>query len=273
MGSLSTTGAIVPHQLAAAFTRLRAEAPLVQCLTNVVVAGFTANVLLAAGAAPAMIDNPQEAGEFARVAGGVLLNLGTPQDSTVAAMRLAAEAAREAHRPWVLDPVAVGAVRWRTEIAHELLDHGPAIVRGNASEIAALTGGAGGKGVESVATPDEVADSAVSLAQRTEAVIAVSGSTDFLTDGSRAVRIANGHPWLTKVTGSGCALGALMAAFAAVEDDPLLAAGAATALFTVAADRAAAVSAGPGSFAVHLLDQLESIQPDDVAHTAHLENS
>jgi hydroxyethylthiazole kinase len=51
----------------------------VQCLTNAVVTNFTANVLLAIGAAPAMVDIPEEASQLAPVASGVLINLGTPQ--------------------------------------------------------------------------------------------------------------------------------------------------------------------------------------------------
>ncbi|WP_460490659.1 hydroxyethylthiazole kinase, partial [Corynebacterium nasicanis] len=55
---------------------LRAAAPLVQCLTNSVAMPLSANVLLAAGASPAMIDTPEEAGDFAALASGVLLNVG-----------------------------------------------------------------------------------------------------------------------------------------------------------------------------------------------------
>src|SRR5690606_4261563 len=117
--------------------------------------------------------------------------------------------------PWVLDPVAAGAVPWRTSIALELLGaHHPAVVRGNGSEILALAGGQGGKGVESTAAADQAVDAAVMLARTHACVVAVSGAVDQITDGQRLVRIANGHPLLTRVTGAGCALGALMAAFA-----------------------------------------------------------
>ena len=99
-----------PHDLADALTALRDKPPLVQCLTNIVVAEWTANVLLAVGAAPAMVDNPQEAGRFATLAGGVLVNLGTPYDDTARAMHLAVAGAKLMKTPWVLDPVAVGAL-------------------------------------------------------------------------------------------------------------------------------------------------------------------
>ena len=98
----------------------------------------------------------------------------------------------------------------------------------------------------------------------------MSGPVDHLTDGERVVRVGNGHPWLTRVTGVGCALGALMAAFAAVVDDPLLAATAATATLTVAAEGAAATSRGPGSFAVALLDELAALAPAVLATPVRL---
>lgn len=265
MSIVSPTPSVTPQDLADALSVLRERPPLVQCLTNIVVAGWTANVLLAIGAAPAMVDNPHEAGEFAAIAGGVLINLGTPYDDTAHAMHLAVAGAKPAGTPWVLDPVAVGALGWRTSLAQQLLREGrPTIIRGNASEILALAGGTGGRGVESVDSPEAAADVARDLAEQEQSVIAVSGPVDHITDGERMVRLSNGHPWLTQVTGVGCALGALMAAFAAVVPDALVAAAAATATLTVAADSAAKQSRGPGSFAVALLDELALIEPAEL---------
>jgi hydroxyethylthiazole kinase len=267
---MAAATAIRGQDCADALAALREKAPLVQCLTNIVVAQWTANVLLAIGAAPAMVDNPEEAGPFAAIAGGVLINLGTPYADTVAAMELAVTSATAAGTPWVLDPVAAGALAWRTEIARNLLSQGPTVLRGNASEVMALTGGAGGKGVESVETPEAALSAAKQLAAEHRTVVAVSGPVDHLTDGVRVVKISNGHPLLTRVTGVGCALGAMMAGFAAVVDDPLLAAVAATAALTVCGDRAAFDVAGPGSFAVGLLDKLASLTPSDLAANVRL---
>jgi hydroxyethylthiazole kinase len=268
---MNATSAVSPQDLADALTVLRERSPLVQCLTNIVVAGWTANVLLAVGAAPAMVDNPHEAGEFAAIAGGMLVNLGTPYNDTAHAMHLAVAEAKVARTPWVLDPVAAGALAWRTSLAQQLLREArPAIVRGNASEILALAGGAGGRGVESVDSPEAAAQVAMLLAGEQQSVIAVSGPTDHITDGTRMVRLSNGHPWLTQVTGGGCALGAMMAAFAAVVPDALVAAAAATAVLTVAADSAAEQSRGPGSFAVALLDELALIEPADLAQRVRM---
>src|ERR1700710_2962319 len=126
--------------LRAASTALREGAPLVHCLPNTVVQTITANALLAIGAAPAMVDEPAEAGEFAAVASAVLINVGTVHQRTAEAMRIAARAANEAGTPWVLDPVAVGGLTFRTELAADLLEHRPIVVRGKASEVLALAG-------------------------------------------------------------------------------------------------------------------------------------
>jgi len=255
-----------------ALATLRERSPLVQCLTNIVVAQWTANLLLATGAAPAMVDNPEESGVFAGIASGVLVNVGTPYGETAAAMEQAVAAAGRAGTPWVLDPVAAGPLLgWRTGIALSLLSvAAPAVVRGNASEVMALAGGAGGKGVDSLDTPEAALDAARGLAGSHGTVVAVSGPVDHLTDGERLVTVANGHEWLTRVTGVGCALGALMAAFAGCVEDPLLAATAATATLTVAADEAAARTAGPGSFAVALLDELAALTPDALTERVRL---
>ncbi|MEU6003491.1 hydroxyethylthiazole kinase [Streptomyces sp. NPDC047197] len=250
---------------------LRTSAPLVHCLTNVVVSQFTANVLLAAGAAPAMVHSAEEAGALARVAGGVLVNLGTMTSVTAAAMRVAVTEAAGAGRPWVLDPVAVGPLPWRTELARELLESAPpAVVRGNASEILALDGGTGGRGVDSTDAPEAALAAAGALARRYGCAVAVSGPEDVLTDGTRVVRLANGHPLLTLVTGTGCSLGALVAACTAVTGDALLAATAATGLLTVAAEDAATRSAGPGTFAVALIDALYELSPERLTEALHL---
>jgi len=268
---VTSSGPVTADRIAASLQALRARTPLVQCITNVVVTQWTANVLLAAGAAPAMVDNPHEAGPFARIAGGVLVNVGTPYDDTAAAMREAVGACADAGTPWVLDPVAAGGLAWRTQLAQDLVElHAPTVIRGNASEVLALAGGLGGRGVEAVDTPEAAAGTASALAAKYGTVVAVSGPVDHLTDGTRLVRIANGHPWMTLVTGVGCALGALVAGFAAVDDDALVAASAATALLTIAAEQAAAATSGPGSFAVALLDRLHLLTPADLADRVRL---
>ena len=255
---------------AEALRELRRTSPLVHCITNTVVTNFTANALLAAGASPAMVDDPQESGVLAGVAGALLINLGTVTAAQAAGMDVAISAATAAGVPWVLDPVAIGALPLRTELARSWATRTPAVIRGNASEIGALAGGLGGRGVDSTASPEEVADVATELADRLHTVIAVSGPVDLITDGRRTVRVDSGTPLLTKVTGVGCALGALIGAGIAAAGDPLVGAVTATALVCVAGELAAKESAGPGSFAVALLDRLADVDPDTVVGRAGL---
>ena len=258
------SGDLIAHS-ARLLDSLRERAPLVQNITNAVATNFTANVLLAIGASPAMVDIPTEAEHFARIASGVLINLGTPHEEARKAMPGTASAAREAATPWVLDPVAVGTLPVRTSLARELVALRPTIVRGNASEILSLAGlGEGGRGVESTDSPEGALAAARSLARDHGAVVAVSGPTDVITDGRRVVRLQHGHPFLTKVTGAGCALGSVMAAFASLDGDPLVAAVSASAVYTIAAELAAEKSTGPGSFATEFLDELANIDADTI---------
>lgn len=255
---------------------LRESPPLTHCITNTVVAGFTANVLLALGAAPAMVDIVDEAGLFAGVASGTLINLGTPTPEHRAASLEAVAGANAAGTPWVLDPVAIGALPVRTALAHDLVASRPTAIRGNASEILALAGfSSGGRGVDATDTTDAASDAALALAARHGSVVAVSGPVDLITDGHRIVRIANGDELLTRVTGGGCALGAVMAAFLGTArtagTDPLTAVASANLVYTVAAEQAAARASGPGSFAVELLDALASVGPRDIADAARVE--
>jgi hydroxyethylthiazole kinase len=252
--------------LRAAREALRTTAPLVHCLTNTVVQTLTANALLAAGAAPAMVDAPEEAGDFAAIASAVLVNVGTLNARTAEAMRLAARSAGAAGVPWVLDPVAVGGLAFRTALAAELVGLRPTVIRGNASEVLALAGAAGGgRGVDSTAAVDDAAAAAADLAGRTGGVVAVSGEVDLLTDGRRTVRVAGGSPLLTRTTGAGCALGALVAAYVAVTDDPLTGAVAAHAHVGLAAEIAADLADGPGTFAPAWLDALDAVDGDSLA--------
>jgi hydroxyethylthiazole kinase len=252
-------------QVISAHAALRRRKPLVQCLTNTVSANFVANALLAAGASPAMVDNTQEAALFAGIADAVLVNLGTPTDAQVASMELAAEAAEAAGKPWVLDPIAAGALPWRGGVALQLLRYHPAVIRGNASEIIGLAGlGGGARGVDSSADPADAVPAAVELLQHATAVSA-SGVVDHVvgrvgeTGQSVLIRIAGGSALLPRVTATGCALGALVAAYASVAPDALTGLVAAHVHFAVAGEIAELAASRPGSFAPAFLDALDAV--------------
>lgn len=253
---------------------LRARKPLVQAITNAVSSNFVANVLLAAGAAPAMVDNPEEAALFATIADATLCNLGTPTTAQVTSMGLATEAAFKAGKPWVLDPVGAGGLPWRGGVAARLLNNRPTLVRGNASEIIGLAGlGGGARGVDSSADPTDAVGPAVDLLAHAAAVSA-SGAVDHLVgtlDGRAVlVRISGGSALMPRVTATGCGLGALAAAYAAVSEMPLIALVAAHVHYKVAAEHAAAEARGPGSFAVAFLDALAAVDADNLRAEAKI---
>jgi hydroxyethylthiazole kinase len=262
------------HRTAELLEAVRARSPLVQCITNTVVQNVTANVLLALGASPAMVDVPTEAGPFARVADALLVNTGTPHAEPRVAALEAARAARDTGTPWVLDPVAVGSLPVRTALARDLLGLHPTVLRGNASEVLALLGdSAGGRGVDStVGTEDARLASVQASTGRLVAAVAVSGPVDLLVaPGTGVVRVANGTDLLTRITGGGCALGAVVAAFTSVApDDAGAAAVAATAVHTIAAELAAREAGGPGTFQPLFLDRLASLTPEDVVREARI---
>lgn len=257
--------------LDAALDSLRAAAPLVHNITNYVVMNTTANALLAIGASPAMVHAEDEVADFAPIAAALVINIGTLSAPWLRAMEAAASAANAAGVPWILDPVAAGATPFRREACRRLLTLGPAVIRGNASEIIAVAGAASaGKGVDSTEGSDAAIAAARGLATATGAVVAVTGKVDYVTDGTRLVAISNGDAMLTRVTGTGCTATALIGAFLGTKLAPLDAAVAGLAALGVAAESAARTSTGPGSFQVALYDALYNLDGPALAAGARL---
>ena len=245
---------------------LRTSRPLVQCITNFVAMDVSANVLLALGASPAMVHAPEESAEFVTRADALLCNIGTLSPAWLESMEVAGTAAHAHGKPWVLDPVGAGATRLRDTAVQRLLRHRPAVVRGNASEImavaraAGLTAGAAApKGVDSANTTQEAADLARRLARQTFGIVAATGEIDFVTDGERDLRLANGVPLMARVTALGCALSAVVAAFLALSDDALVATACALALYGIAGEIAHEQADRPGSFRTAFIDALDAI--------------
>lgn len=255
-----------PLQLAQVLEELRRRSPLVLSLTNTVAQAITANMLLAVGAAPVMLQDPEEIGQLLPAAcGGLLINVGTLSREQADTQRHAVQAAHAAGIPWVLDPVAVGLLRFRTDFCRELLTLRPTLIRGNASEIRALAGeNTGGRGPESTEESAAALQAAQQLAQQSGAVVLVTGATDYVTDGSRTLALGNGDPLMTRVTAVGCAMGALCAACLAVAPDAFTGAAAGAAILGIAGENAAARHPLPGSFAAALLDELAALPPSTV---------
>lgn len=249
---------------------VRSQAPLVHNITNFVVMNYSANALLAVGASPVMAHAHDEVQDMAAIAGALVLNIGTLEPAWIRSMQLALTRARQRGIPVVLDPVGAGATPYRNRALGELLQSGaPSVVRGNGSEIMSVAGlAAATRGVDSSASSSEAVDAARALARDLKAVVCVSGADDHVLDaGGRWLSLANGDPWMTRVTGVGCSASALVGAFAAVQPDAWRATASAMAVLGVvgelAAERTRAAGAGVGRLQLELLDGLQLLAHDE----------
>lgn len=223
--------------------QVREKAPRVHSITNAVAQNFTANVLLALGAVPSMTLSPEEVAGFAGSSDAVLINLGTLDETRKAAIPLAVEAAKAAGKPVAIDPVFVNRSPVRCAYATALIGQGPDLVRANEAEMAALFSNR--QDVEGL------------ISQGT--VFAVTGPEDKVESSGEDYRLANGHDLMARVTATGCAGGAMLAAFAGVEDDTALAAACGLSVFNIAGEIAAERAGGPGTFVPELLDALYAL--------------
>lgn len=240
-----------------ALTRLRQGRPLVHCLTNEVVQEITANVLLAAGASPAMVVAKEEASYFASIASALLINIGTPYAQRLRVMHDCVDVANQNQKPWVLDPVAAGGIPWRDEVIHSFCAKRPTVIRANASRVLALSGyESNGTGVDSNDSSDSAIEPAKTLARRYQTVVHVTGATDYITDGEKVIAVGGGHAMATFVVGTGCSLSALVAAYCATRNSALRGVAAAAYHAKRAADYAQSCAKAPGSFHVAYIDGL-----------------
>lgn len=240
---------------------LKRTAPLVHNITNRVVEYESAAAIAAVGATQVTVRGREEAAELAGVCAALAVNPGTLTDEWMAAARCAIDVASGLGTPWVLDPVAVGLTRYRTEAARELLALGPTVVKANASEILALAAGsdARGRGADSLHTVGEARGVAAELARRHQCVVIVTGPEDCVTDGQRLATVANGSELMARMIGAGCVLTAVVASFLATGGAPFDAAVAAVAYYGVAGEEAATRAQGPGTLAPALLDALHNL--------------
>ena len=222
--------------------QIRAASPLIHCITNYVTVNDVANVLLAIGARPIMADDPEEVEEITTLCAGLCLNIGTLNARTIPSMLAAGKRARALGHPVVLDPVGAGASRLRTATALRILEEvRPTLIRGNISEVRILAVGAGTtQGVDANAADAVTEENLTAAAEllrafaaRTEAIVAVTGAIDLVTDGRDCYAIRNGRAEMGQVTGTGCQLSALLAAAPA---DPLAAVAETVALMGVAGE-------------------------------------
>ena len=255
----------IVKKMGAALEAVRAAVPLVHNITNYVTVNDCANALLAIGGSPIMADDLGEAADITAISKALVLNIGTLNARTVEAMLASGRRANELGIPVVLDPVGAGASALRNETVRRLLREVRFFaVRGNLSELSFLAGlQVHTKGVD-VAERDAGNDAvavARQVAQDYSCTAAVTGVVDTISDGRRVVRIKNGSMLLGKVTGTGCMSSAMLGAFAAVEQDGVVAAAAAVLSMALAGELAEEIAGdvGLGSFHMVVLDGLSKM--------------
>lgn len=248
------------------FSEVAKKVPLVHHLTNYVTVNDCANVVLACGGSPIMADDAKEVAAITAISDSLVLNIGTLNERTVASMLLAGKEANALGKPVVLDPVGAGASDLRNEAVSRLLEGVKfAVIRGNISEIKAVALGNGTtKGVDadladqvSEANLAQVVDFAKRLSRDTQAVVAITGATDLITDGEVTYLVTNGHPMMSKITGSGCMLSSVIGAYVGANPREVLEATlAAVVLMGLSGERAYGAGIGTASFRMGLIDEV-----------------
>ena len=259
--------------MARAVEDVRTKNPLAPSITNTVTQDFVANAQLAVGGSAAMLYLVDECEAMASVAPAFYINMGTAMPFYAETLPRTARALFANQKPWVLDPVGIGLSEMRTQILTQLKIYKPSIVRGNASEIIALAKLWGllstsetesFYGVDSKEKVSSAKEAAIALAKFTGGAVAVSGEEDLVTDGTEKIICAGGSELFTKITGSGCALGGVMAIFLTVAT-PFIAALTATTMFNLAGTKAAAEFNAPASFKINFLDTLYELTAQEVS--------
>lgn len=248
---------------------VRQKSPLVHNITNYVAMNFNANALLAIGASPVMAHAVEEMEEMTAIADALVINIGTLDSQWIDGMLKAGDAMRKRGGVIVLDPVGAGATSFRTDTVWKIIEtcH-PDVIRGNASEILALTNSnVRSRGVDSTETPNDALESAKALARLSNSVVTISGPTDYITDGERVETVANGSQMMTRVTAMGCTASSIVGAFASVNKNTFEAVVHAMAVMGVAGEMAAEKSAGPGSMQANFIDELYLLTPDILLKT------
>ena len=261
------------HIIAEIQSDIRQTQPLIHCITNPISINQCANAILAVGGRPMMAEHPEEVAEITRTAHALLLNLGNITDIRMESIQISAEAAVKADVPVILDAVGIACSRLRRSFVHKLLSTlTPTLIKGNYSEIHALyRDNYCASGVDADASLDitVIDHCAVALARERNTMILASGKVDILTDGQRLVHIHNGTPQLAAITGTGCMLGALCAAYLSAGRS-LDAVVAACALLGISGERSQTPS-GSGTFFVNLMDELSTMTAEDICTNSNLE--
>lgn len=241
-----------------AIGEIRKQRPLILNLTNYVTMDFMANALLAIGASPIMSECEDELRELIGFSKAIHINIGTLDEYFLRRARIAAEIACELGKIVVLDPVGAGATEIRTKTSLEFLPQVD-VLRSNASEVKALGGEVSkSSGVDAGDSVDEAISIAQKLSCDLDLVVAVSGPTDIVIGANNVARFPFGSEIMPLITGMGCVLTSVVAAFCSVDDNLFNATKLAVAYFVLCGEQAERESRSPGSFKVAFLDALYS---------------
>lgn len=225
---------------------IREKQPLVHNITNYVTVNDCANIVLAMGASPIMADDAGEVEDILSICDSLVLNIGTLNARTIESMLIAGRKANALGKPVILDPVGNGASALRTQTTNRLLEEIRfAVIRGNISEIKVAASGLGQtRGVDAndadaanISTTQQIA---ADLARSTQAVVAITGAVDIISDGNRTYAIKNGHPLMGRITGTGCMCSCLVGSFCGLGGDYLEAAATAVTVMALAGELAQA---------------------------------
>jgi hydroxyethylthiazole kinase len=264
---------------------VRKNVPLVHFITNYVTVNDVANMMLACGGSPIMSDEPLDVEDITSICNATVLNIGTLNQNTIAAMVAAGKKANALGHPVILDPVGAGASKLRTETTFRLLQEVQfAVIRGNISEIKTVYSGSGStKGVDAdvadVVTADNLQETvafAKELSKNTGAIIAITGAIDIIANEKEAYITRNGVAQMSKITGTGCMLDGVIAGYlAANSDKPLEAVVAAIAAEglcgELAAKRVAQTQGGTSSLRTYLIDAMSVLDGDTLEAGAKVE--
>ncbi len=257
------------------FSQVQKTNPMIHHITNNVVMNFTANITLAMGASPVMAPSIAESAQMAGYSGALLLNIGTINPELLKSMVAAGKAANEKNIPIILDPVGAGATELRTKTIKTLLSELKiSAVRGNAGEILSLAGTSGKvRGVDSLATGEGFEDIFKTFAAETGIITAVSGETDFITDGTNWIKVHNGNRMMTSITGTGCGATTAVACYAATGSSLLHAVAAGITCYNIAGEIACGLCKGPGSFVPEFIDQLFNLSEETITNVSRIETN
>ena len=263
---------------------VRKNCPLIHNITNYVTVNDCANIVIACGASPIMADDKEEVADISTICAGLNINIGTLNSRTIASMLIAGKRANELHHPVVLDPVGAGASKLRTETALQLLKEVRfTVIRGNISEIKTLASGSGTtKGVDADVADkvtednlDDVVSFAKAFAKKTGAVVAITGAIDIVADSEKAYCIRNGHPMMSSITGTGCQLSAVTAAYVTANpQNPLEAAAAAVCLMGVCGEKAherLTKQDGNATYRTYIIDAIFNLTGEELENCAKYE--